>query len=319
MSEPRFLVTGAHGCIGAWVVHELVEAGSPVVTFDLSTDARRVKLLLGPERAENVPHVAGDITDLEQLERTVDEHGVTNIIHLAALQVPFCRADPPLGARVNVLGTVNIFELAKKREGLGPIVYASSVAAFDAYEEGAEPSMSAHPSTIYGVYKRANEGTAWVYATENGVASVGLRPHTVYGVGRDQGLTSAPTTAMLAAAAGVPFTIPYGGRSEFQFGRDVAQCFIAASLAKATGSTVHNLPGMAVSMDDVVDAIGMVAPGSDVRFEGAPLPFPEEVDSTSFTELAGPVPTTPFADGVAATVQRFRELLTLGLVTAPTA
>ena len=119
------------------------------------------------------------------------------MIHLAALQVPFCRADPPLGARVNVLGTVNVFEAAKARPHLAPITYASSIAAFDA-----NGTMAGHPGTIYGVYKRANESTAAVYFAENGVSSTGLRPHTVYGVGRDQGLTSAPTTAMLAAAAG---------------------------------------------------------------------------------------------------------------------
>ena len=52
--------------------------------------------------------------------------------------------------------------------------------------------MEGVPSTLYGVYKRANEGTATVFAAERGVPSVGLRPHTVYGVARDQGLTSAP-------------------------------------------------------------------------------------------------------------------------------
>ena len=126
------------------------------------------------------------------------------MIHLAALQVPFCRADPPLGARVNVVGTVNVFEaVARRAERMGPVVYASSVAAYDALEDrAAAPAMQGVPSTLYGVYKRANEGTATVYAQERETPSVGLRPHTVYGPGRDQGLTSAPTTAMLAAAAG---------------------------------------------------------------------------------------------------------------------
>ena len=95
--------------------------------------------------------------------------------------------------------------------------------------------MAGHPGTIYGVYKRANESTAAVYLAENGVSSTGLRPHTVYGVGRDQGVTSAPTTAMLAAAAGTPFTIPYGGAAQLQLARDVARAFIAASLAGARG------------------------------------------------------------------------------------
>src|SRR3954454_18350882 len=180
MSEPRFLVTGAYGCIGAWVAAELVADGRPVVTFDLSTEPRRLRLLLDADAVADIPHVAGDITDLDALGRTIDEHGVTHVIHLAALQVPFCRAAPPLGARVNVLGTVNVFEAAKARPHLAPITYASSIAAFDA-----AGTMAGHPSTIYGVYKRANEATAHVYFEENRICSTGLRPHTVYGVGRD--------------------------------------------------------------------------------------------------------------------------------------
>ena len=62
-----------------------------------------------------VTFVAGDITDLDAVERASTRHGITNVIHLAALQVPFCRADPPLGARVNVVGTVNVFEAVKRR------------------------------------------------------------------------------------------------------------------------------------------------------------------------------------------------------------
>ncbi len=127
------------------------------------------------------------------------------------------RADPLLGSRVNVVGTVNVFEATKQRE-LGPVVYASSIAAL-----APDGSDTAPPSTLYGVFKRANEQGAGVYFAENGVSSVGLRPHTVYGIGRDQGVTSAPTTAMLAAVAGVPYRIPYGGACQLQLARDVAR------------------------------------------------------------------------------------------------
>lgn len=61
MSAPSFLVTGAYGCIGAWAVRELVAAGTAVTTFDLSTDPRRLRLLLDDAEVAAVPHVAGDI------------------------------------------------------------------------------------------------------------------------------------------------------------------------------------------------------------------------------------------------------------------
>ncbi len=318
MSERAFLVTGAHGCIGAWVVHELVGRGERVVTFDLSADPRRIALLLPPEQIDSIPHVAGDISDLETVERALDEHGITNVIHLAALQVPFCRADPPLGARVNVLGTVNVFEAVRRRlERMAPIVYASSIAAFDAPDDAPKPSMTGHPGTIYGVYKRANEGTASVYHAESGVPSMGLRPHTVYGVGRDQGLTSAPTTAMLAAAAGLPYTIPYGGAAQLQLAQDVARAFIAASLSGSGDATVHNLPGPSVSIPEVIEAIAEANPGASIGFEDTRLPFPEDTDAGSFADVVPGFTTTPLRDGVHSTVERFRALLADGRISPP--
>jgi UDP-glucuronate 4-epimerase len=320
VSDPRFLVTGAHGCIGAWVVHELVAGGDAVTTFDLSTDPRRLRLLLDEPALAAIPHVAGDIADLAGLERVLDEHAITNVIHLAALQVPFCRADPPLGARVNVLGTVNVFEAVKRRAArMAPVVYASSVAAFDAPEEDVAPSMAGHPGTLYGVFKRANESTAWVYRQEGGVSSIGLRPHTVYGPGRDQGVTSAPTSAMLAAAAGVSYRIPYGGAAQLQYACDVARAFIAASVSGYDGASVHNLPGPKVSIAEVIDAIAAAAPESagSIGFDVVSLPFPEEADSGSFAEIAPGFTGTPLVDGVRATIERFRTLLSQGLVAAP--
>jgi nucleoside-diphosphate-sugar epimerase len=316
----RFLVTGAHGCIGAWVVHELVAEGYDVTTFDLSTDPRRLRLLLDQQALAAIPHVAGDIADLAGLECVLDDRAITNVIHLAALQVPFCRADPPLGARVNVLGTVNVFEAVKQRaDRMAPVVYASSVAAFDAPEENVAPAMTGHPGTIYGVFKRANESTAAVYRQESGVASIGLRPHTVYGPGRDQGVTSAPTSAMLAAAAGVGYRIPYGGGAQLQHAQDVARAFIAASVSGYDGASVHSLPGPRVSIAEVVEAISAAAPESagSITFEDVSLPFPEEVDSGSFGEIVPGFVTTPLAEGVRTTIERFRRLLSEGLVATP--
>ena len=304
----RFLVTGAYGCIGAWVVHELVADGREVVTFDLSTEPRRLRLLLDADAVAAIPHVAGDISDPAAVTGAIDAHEITHVVHLAALQVPFCRADPPLGARVNVLGTVNVFEAAKAQPQLAPVVYASSIAAFDA-----NGTFEQHPSTIYGVYKRANEATASVYHGENGVSSTGLRPHTVYGVGRDQGVTSAPTTAMLAAAAGSAYTIPYGGAAQLQLARDVARAFVAASLAEHEGAVVHNLAGRRVSVDEIVAALR----AENIGYDDVRLPFPEEVDSASFVAAFPGFAETPLEQGVAETVDRFRALLAEGLVTAP--
>jgi UDP-glucuronate 4-epimerase len=318
----RVLVTGAYGCVGAWVVRELVRRDTEVIAHDIGDDPRRMELVMEPDDLERVARVRGDVTDLEALEALIDDREVTHVIHLAALQVPFCRADPPRGAQVNVVGTVNVFEaVARRADRMACIVYASSVAAYDAIDSGDVPAMSSVPGTLYGVYKRANEATAAIYHAERGVSSIGLRPHTVYGPGRDQGLTSAPTVAMLAAAAGVSYRIPYGGRSQFQYAPDVARAFVQAALGGYDGATVHNLAGEAVSMDDVVAAIEAAAPAAAglIEFDDVLLPFPGEVDAASLRETIGAVAELPFTEGVADAVARFRRLLANGRVTAESA
>ena len=176
--------------------------------------------------------------------------------------------------------------------------------------------MAGHPGTIYGVYKRANESTAAVYLGENGISSTGLRPHTVYGVGRDQGVTSAPTTAMLAAAAGTAFTIPYGGAAQLQLARDVARAFIAASLAAHEGAAVHNLPGRArLDRGDRRRRSTPTSIGFDDVAPAVPRGGRQRLVHGRFPDFA----ETPLADGVAATVDRFRALLAEGLVQPPAA
>jgi nucleoside-diphosphate-sugar epimerase len=317
------LVTGAGGCIGAWVVRDLLDRGREVVAFDLPGDRHRLRLLLSDDELSSLRFVDGDITDLAALERVLDRERIRSVIHLAALQVPFCRADPPLGGMVNVVGTLNVFEAVRRSSHSdGQVVYASSIAAYDAIEAGspAVAEMRALPSTIYGVTKRANEGTAHVYWLDHGISSIGLRPHTVFGPGRDQGLTSAPTAAMLAAAAGSGAHIPYGGRAQLQYGPDVASVFVAAAESARRGATVHNLAGHLVSMDDVIDAIERAAPevAGTITYDAATvLPFPEEVDSASLDDVIGPQSGATFTDAVADAVERFRNLLGRGLVEAP--
>jgi UDP-glucuronate 4-epimerase len=315
----RFLVTGALGCIGAWTVRALVREGIPVVAFDLGQNHRRLELIMTPAELEQVMFVVGDITALPVIERALAEHDVTNVIHLAALQVPFCRADPPLGALVNVVGTVNVFEAVKRRrDRLAPVVYTSSIGMFGAADADPdshrlEETAEAHPQTHYGVYKLANEGTARVYAQDDGVASVGLRPLTVYGAGRDQGMTSGPTVAIAAAVMGVPYEIGFGGRTLFQYAEDVAMMLIAASRSGFEGAHMFNLGGSAVAMDDWIAAIEAAVPEGAglITATRAELPLPSEIDHAGLAAL-GPVPVTPFAEGIRATAAIFQRLASEG-------
>src|SRR5215468_8741944 len=306
------LVTGAAGCIRAWFVAGLVQRGQKPVVFDLSEDRRRRCRKWPDEQANTVTWLKGDLTDTAAVERAVGDSGAAAIIHLAALQVPFCKADPVLGARVNVVGHVNVFEAARKR-GVKRLVYASSIAALPV--EG-----GAYQANLYGVYKAADEGIARIYAQDWGVASIGLRPHTVYGPGRDQGLTSAPTKAMLAAAAGKPFTVPFRGTLNFQYAGEVAEIFIRCAEAEVapSRSDVYDLLGTKATVEAVVDRIRQVVPTARISIDGAGLPFPADFDDRPLRALIGNWPATPLDHGVERSISTFHDLLKRGLVSADT-
>src|SRR5256885_11723302 len=109
----RVLITGGYGFIGAWIARNLLARGDTVFVYDLKEDPRRLRLILSESEVKKVAFVPGDVTDLPALRKAIAEHAITHVIHLAGLQVPTCRADPMLGAKVNVLGTLAVFEAVK--------------------------------------------------------------------------------------------------------------------------------------------------------------------------------------------------------------
>ncbi|MCL4303316.1 MAG: NAD(P)-dependent oxidoreductase [Anaerolineae bacterium] len=315
MSEETFLVTGAMGCIGAWVLRRLVAEGTPVVAADLATDPVRPRLVMTPEQLARVTFAQLDITDLKALQTLVEQHQVTHIIHLAGLQVPFCKANPALGARVNVVGTVNIFEAARQLSGqVRGLSYASSLAVLGPahlYRDLPVPDNAPlYPATLYGVYKQANEQTARVYWQDWQVGSVGLRPYIVYGVGRDQGMTSGIAKAILAAAAGRPYQIKFDGPVALQYADDMACIFITAARAEYTGAAACNLRNDVVSVSEFISCLQAQVPQAQITcLPGSPLPFPADLDDSGLRAILGEIPHTPLPAAIEATLTLFEPLL----------
>ena len=302
----RFLITGALGCIGAWSCAQLVREDVPVVVYDLGANTERLELVMAPDELERLTLIRGDVTDIAQLEAAMAEHEITHLVHLAAMLIPLVKANPPRGAAVNVVGTTNVFEAAK-RQGVRGIAYASSAAV---YAPGAGPRVedAGRPTSLYGVFKQANEGTARVFWEDEGVGSVGLRPYVVYGAGRDQGLTADPTLAMAAAARGEGYAMRFGGRCQLQYAADAARTFIAAARAEHAGAAVFNLGGPSSHIGEVVAAIEAAAPevAGRITFEDVQLPFPEEMDTGGLEDVVGSIEWTPLAEGARLTIEHYR-------------
>ncbi len=311
----RVLITGGYGFIGAWIAKNLLAQGDQVWVYDLKEDARRLRLILPETQVKQVAFVQGDVTDLKALSAAIATYKITHIIHLAGLQVPTCRVDPMLGAKVNVLGTLSVFEAVKAAgDQVKRLVYASSAAVFggpDKYPAGAQPDDAPLvPSTHYGVFKCCNEGNARIYFQDFGISSVGLRPWTVYGVGRDLGMTSEPTKAIKAAMLGRPYHINFGGSSDFQYVDDVAKVFVHSVDRPYSGAKSYNLRGAVIAMKEFHAALCEVLPDAAklVTFGTTQIAIAYDLSDDGLQRDLGPMPKTPLVDGIRETVAIFKQL-----------
>lgn len=291
------LVTGAAGCIGAWTVKLLKEIGANPVVYDLTENRARLHLIM--DDAEAVTWEIGDITDFNHLKTIVQTHDITAIIHLAALQVPFCKADPVGSTKVNVMGSINILEVARAA-GIKRLCYASSVAA---------PAMGENDylATLYGAHKICGEQMAAVYWQDWQVPSIGIRPGIIYGPARDQGMSAAPTIAMLAALENKAYTIPFTGPVSFVHVEDAAKRFIAAVSQIGTGAPIFDMNGTPETVDTVLRIIhDKTHVNAKVSCSGLPLPFPAHSDDGRLDALIGVSPFRSMQDGIEHSLEHFK-------------
>jgi nucleoside-diphosphate-sugar epimerase len=311
----RVLLTGGYGCIGSWIVRNLLERGDQAWIFDLKEDPRRLRLILPEEKVRQVGFLQGDVTDLAGLRKAIEQHKITHVVHLAGLQVPVCRADPMLGAKVNVLGTLAVFEAVRQSAGqVQRLVYFSSAAVFGPPEVYPSRPLADDvlltPTTHYGVFKCCNEGNARIYYQDYGLSSIGLRPWTVYGVGRDFGMTSEPTKAIKSLALGRKYHITYGGLQDLQYVDDVAKTCVRCLKAPYQGAKSYNLRGHVVDLPTFHRALVEVEPSAAklVTFGEKQIPIAYDLDDTALQRDLGPMPRMPLVEGIRRTLEAFRQL-----------
>jgi nucleoside-diphosphate-sugar epimerase len=311
----RVLLTGGYGCIGSWIVRNLLERGDEAFIYDLKEDPRRMRQIMTEEQVRRVPFLQGDVTDLPGLKSAIERHGITHVIHLAGLQVPVCQANPILGAKVNVIGTLAVFEAVREAQGrVKRLVYASSAAVFgppESYPPGQlGDDMPLKPTTQYGYFKCCNEGNARIYFQDHGLSSIGLRPWTVYGVGRDFGMTSEPTKAIKSLALGRTYHVSYGGWQDLQFVEDVAGAFIRCLEAPYTGAKSYNLRGDVVDLPAFHRALCTVDPTAAKRITHGErqIAIAYDLDDSALQRDVGPLPKTPLVEGIRRTLTQFKQL-----------
>src|SRR3954454_2743776 len=177
------LVTGGAGFIGSHLVDALLERGEDVVVLDNLSTGRRENLTTALERGAEL--VEGDVTDAATVSALVEGRHPGAIFHLAAqIDVRVSVSDPVFDLGVNVGGTINLLETARRAEA-GRLVLASTGGAI--YGEGSDRDLPLDETAEclsdapYGQSKYAAEGYLSLYSRLHGLSTIALRLGNVYG------------------------------------------------------------------------------------------------------------------------------------------
>ena len=292
-----------------------------MLVYDQDPAPVRLSKIASPAQVQRVVIETGSIEDTARVKSLVKNSGITHIVHLAAVLMPFCHANPVTGGLINVVGTLNVFEAARDAGRAVRVVYASSSAVWgpdDAYEpRRLTEDDPLKPATHYGVFKQANEGNARAFHTAHGISSIGLRPWAVYGFGRDLGVTADPTLAIRAAVYGEKYQIRLSGHMDLQYVEDVAGAFIQCLFAEIDGAHVFNLAGEVISMDDFIQVLNRIRPGAAglITAAGPQVPVAYRMDDSQLRSYLPGVPRTSLEDGIRNTIEIFERVRQAELIT----
>ncbi|AHE52669.1 NAD-dependent epimerase/dehydratase family protein [Sphingomonas sanxanigenens] len=325
-----FLVTGAAGFIGHHVASRLLARGERVIGIDnlnpyYAVSLKRDRLAdLTARFGDAFRFVGTDFTDEVALETAVAGAEIEGIVHLGAQAgVRHSLEDPRAYVRANVMGHLNLLELARARRPRH-MVYASSSSVYggNARLPFSVADRADNPVSLYAATKRADELMSESYAHLYRLPLTGLRFFTVYGPwGRPDMAIWIFTSAILA---GRPIRVSNGGRvqRDFTYIDDIVAGVIACldspppddGAPKPGGSQaphrIYNVGNhRAEPLDEVIALIERSCGRSAIR-EAVPLP-PGDVAAT-FADIEtiradhGYQPTTTIAEGVPRFVDWFR-------------
>ncbi len=284
------LITGGNGFLGQALSRILIEKGENVVSLDLA----QPKIPIAGVTVETA-----NITDIKAMTAIAEKHRTRAIVHLAALVIPTCKADPVLGAEVNIIGHLNMLEIARRLD-IRRFVYTSSVAALP---RGNLDS----PVNLYGAYKRCCEDISKIWFLDHGIPSIGLRPNVVYGPGREQGETAAITLAIKAAAQGETYQMPFAGSMCFQYLDEVVDVIARCLSASPDLPVVSDVTDQVQSIDEVLAEIRSIDPEAKLVPSDKVRAAPPKLDNAPLRKLLGHWLSVSLDEGVRRTYEFYKQ------------
>jgi UDP-glucuronate 4-epimerase len=301
------LVTGAAGFIGSHVCEALVAAGRTVVGYDnfdpFYDRALKERNLGGLRETEAFTLVEGDILDRGRLNATFAQHGVVEVIHLAALAGVRPSIERPYRYHeVNVLGTAAVLECARDFR-VACLLFGSSSSVYgeNAKVPFAEADPVDRPISPYAATKKAGELVCYTYHHLYDFPVTCLRFFTVYGPRQRPDLAIAKFTGLIDRDLPIPLYGDGTTRRDYTYIDDIV-AGVTAALERRLPYAVLNLGEQETTT--LADLVAMIerALGKRARIERLP-PQPGDVpvtwaDISKAKGELGYAPKTPIAEGI---------------------
>jgi len=264
------LVTGAGGFIGGHVVERLVNDGARVRALCRynSRNERGTLDWLAPEVTADVEVILGELRDVESVSDAVA--GMDVVIHLGAqIAIPYSYVNPRDFIEVNVLGTLNVAEAAR-RHSVARVVHTSTSEVYGSAQT--VPMTETHPlepQSPYAASKLAADKLIDSYHRSFDLPACVVRPFNTYGP-RQSARAIIPTIISQALAGSTLRLGSLTPRRDLTFVADTAAGFVAAATAEdAVGRTIQLGANHDVSVGDLVRLVGEVL-GRELTVETDP-------------------------------------------------
>ena len=314
MSKTVFL-TGAAGFIGSHTAKELLKRGDRVIGvddfndyYDVNIKESRVADILDHP---NFTLYRADIVDKAEMKAIFEKESITNICHLAARAgVRYSLLHPDLYVQTNVVGTMNLLELAKDF-GVKHFTMASSSSVYGGNKKVpfSESDPVDHPISPYAATKRATELLGHTYHHLYGLNVSCLRFFTVYGpAGRPDMALFKFTKAILE---GKPIDVYNHGKMkrDFTYVDDIVQGILGA-IDGDWGYEIFNLGNSNTEelehfINVLEDALGMKAEKNYMEMQPGDAPM-TYADISKARSMLGFDPKIGIEEGIPRFVQWYK-------------
>jgi len=311
----RVLITGGAGFIGSHVTAWLLKRGDEVICLDNFNDyydPQRKRRNIEPflERPGYTLH-EGDIRSLEDLQAVFGASPIDKVLHIAAMAgVRYSIQHPELYAAVNVTGTTNVLEIAR-RHNVRNFVFASSSSVYGARSEAPfrESEMADCPISPYAATKRAAELLTFTYHHLYGLNCTSLRFFTVYGPKGRPDMAPYLFTRWIFEGKELTMFGDGSSRRDYTYIDDIVAGVVAALDADLSFEIINLGNSRTVSLNEFIsvveDAVGKRANVVSVNTQPGDVPL-TSADIRKAQDLLGYSPQTDIREGMNRFVAWYR-------------